>query len=264
MAEYKVGLNLVKKHTKEYSAKEIKDWFFNGTRKSKELIVTDEVVGIINATISDPEFDGYKFKDVLIEYQDTLLNKQNVNLEVYVNAIKFCSYMETSGGNVTESYIKTFRSREVVQKALRALEADPEKGYETQEYKNLYAAASRYRKTDMVKNILVQSEMPLYLMYQGYRYKIVEKLYEEAMTAKASRDRINACNVFLTHVRPPEGFQVEVNIKSKGNDEVSQIEEMLKNMAKKQQELIGLGVSSEEVANAKDSFIEAELIDGEV
>ena len=66
MAEYKVGLNLVKRPTKEYSAKEIKDWFFNGTRKSKELIVTDEVVDIINATISDPEFDGYKFKDVLI------------------------------------------------------------------------------------------------------------------------------------------------------------------------------------------------------
>ena len=51
MAEYKVGLNLVKRPTKEYSAKEIKDWFFNGTRKSKELIVTDEVVDIINATI---------------------------------------------------------------------------------------------------------------------------------------------------------------------------------------------------------------------
>ena len=260
MANYDVGLSI--RHntpTKRYSAEEIKEWFFNGTRKSKEMVVTDEVVEMINSTMSDPEFDGYKFKDVLIEYQETLFNKTKVNLEIYVNAIKFCSYLETNGGNATDAYIKTFRSRDLVKKALKAIEEDPDKGYEAQEYKNLYAAACRYKKSDMVKNILIQSEMPLYLMYQGYRYKIVEKLYEEAMSAKASRDRINACNVFLTHVRPPEGIQVEVNIKNKGNDEVSQMEEMLKNMAKKQQELIGLGASSEMVANAKDNFIDIEM-----
>jgi hypothetical protein len=54
---------------------------------------------------------------------------------------------------------------------------------------------------------------------------------------------------------------LEVNVKTKGNDEVSQMEEMLKNMAKKQQELIGLGISSEMVANAKDNFIEAHILE---
>lgn len=44
------------------------------------------------------------------------------------------------------------------------------------------------------------------------------------------------------------------------NDAVTQMEEMIKNMTMKQQELIGLGVQAEHVANAKDNFIEAEVL----
>ena len=52
-----------------------------------------------------------------------------------------------------------------------------------------------------------------------------------------------------------------MNVNNKGmNDAVTQMEEMIKNMTMKQQELIGLGVQAEHVANAKDNFIEAEVL----
>ena len=50
----KVGLRLHKPITKHYDANEIREWFYNGTRKSKEMKVSDEAVRIINEMISDP------------------------------------------------------------------------------------------------------------------------------------------------------------------------------------------------------------------
>ena len=257
----KVGLRLHKPTTKHYDADEIREWFYNGTRKSKEMKVSDEAVRIINEMISDPEFDGHRLKETMQQYQDTLLNKQTVNLEHYANAIRFCSYLETNGGNATQAYIKTFKHRDFVKKALKAIEDDPDKGYESQDYMNIHAAACRYRKSPMVKEIIIQSEVPLYLLFQGYRAKLADKLVEIAMTAKAPRDRIQAINVFYTHIKAPENIQVDVNVNNKGmNDAVTQMEEMIKNMTMKQQELIGLGVQAEHVANAKDNFIEAEVL----
>ena len=127
---------------------------------------------------------------------------------------------------------------------------------------NIHAAACRYRKSPMVKEIIIQSEVPLYLLFQGYRAKLADKLVEIAMTAKAPRDQIQAINVFYTHIKAPENIQVDVNVNNKGmNDAVTQMEEMIKNMTMKQQELIGLGVQAEQVANAKDNFIEAEVLE---
>ena len=137
----KVGLRLHKPITKYYDANEIREWFYNGTRKSKEMKVSDEAVRIINEMISDPEFDGHRLKETMQQYQDALLNKQTVNLEHYANAIRFCSYLETNGGNATQAYIKTFKHRDFVKKALKAIEDDPDKGYESQDYMNIHAAA---------------------------------------------------------------------------------------------------------------------------
>ena len=100
------------------------------------------------------------------------------------------------------------------------------------------------------------------MLFQGYRAKLADKQVEIAMTAKAPRDQLQAITVFYTHIKAPENIQVDVNVNNKGmNDAVTQMEEMIKNMTMKQQELIGLGVQAEQVANAKDNFIEAEVLD---
>lgn len=265
MPKKEIGLGIVNNSPNEkYTAEDIREWFYNGTRKAKEMKIKDEVVDLINETLADPEFDGYKLKETMIEYQDILLDKSQVNLEHYVNAIKFCGFLETCGGNATQAYIKTFRHRDFVKKALKAIEDDPEKGYESQDYMNIYAAACRYRKSPMVKEILIQSAIPLSYMFQGYSYKLADKLYEEAMTAKASRDRIQAMNVFFTHFKLPEAQQIDLNIKnSKGNDFVTQMEEMMKNMSLAQQKLIDSGEKAEVVANIKDSYIDAEVVEND-
>ena len=56
----------------------------------------------------------------------------------------------------------------------------------------------------MVKEILTQCDMPLHLIFGGSRFKAVAVLAHEMENADYAKDRINAADKLLTHVKPPE------------------------------------------------------------
>ncbi|RUT50981.1 hypothetical protein [Campylobacter fetus] len=248
------GLNVIKSDSvKEVEEKDIYEWFSKVTKGKKKLVVTNEALDLINMSVTNPEFDGFKFIDTIITYQSALQNDR-VSLEDYINAIRFCSFLETTNGNATEAYIKAFMYREFVKD--RYLE-----DRNSEAYKQLTSAATRYRKNPLVINILTQAEVPLYLMFQGYRYKAVGVLVKEMNEARLSKDRITAADKLLTHLKPPENIKVELDIGIKQDNIVDQYEDMLSNMVKKQKELLTNGVSIEEVANIKHNYIETEVIE---
>lgn len=248
-----IGLKCIDKgKPKEVTIEEVKDWFRQAT-KTKELTVTDEMVRVINETMQDPEFDGFRFQDTLITYQDALFNRK-INLMDYINAVKFCSFLESNGGNATLAYIRTFNTRDFVKKGVEA-------GTDSEEYKAITSAATRYRKNPTVVDILMQANVPLYFMFSSYKYKAIESLHNDMLTAKSPRDRINAADKLLLHLKEPEGLKIEMNIKTSKDTVVDQYEEMLRNMASKQKELIANGMDTAMVANVKDSFIEGEIVE---
>ena len=236
------------------TASKVYGWFNNNRRKKHKCVITDEAVELIKKSASEEAFDGYRFIDTILEFRSILDEDSDIQLEDYINAVRFCSYLEVYKGNAIEAYIEAFRYKEFVDKKRNAPR-------DSREYLSLVNAASRYRKHPLVKKILAQSEIPLYIMFQGYRYAAVEKLVEEMNNAKLSRDRINAADKLLLHLKAPEGIEVNVNVKKDSETIIDTYQEAIMNMIQKQKALIQNGGNMHEIVNASIKGKEKEVID---
>jgi len=246
------GLGIVKKGKTDITVNELRHRF-----PSKKNTITDEVVDLINQANNDPEFNGDEFIENMMTYQNVMY-KNSGSLPEYINALKFCAYLEADVNNYTEAY-KRARANDEFVLARANLPKD------SVGYRELTNAASRYRKTPMVRDILTQAEMPLYLMFQGARYSAVSILVDEMETAALSRDRINAAKTILEHVKPPENMKVELDIGVKQDNIIDRYEAMISDLVAHQKEQIALGKDLHEVTNmsiinsAKDEIIDVEV-----
>lgn len=246
----KPGLNIVKSEIPEkVTAANIYEWFHRLTKiNKKKFIVTDEALDLVNESISNPEFDGFKFIDTMITYQSALANDR-VNFLEYINAIRFCAFLEANEGNITDAYIKAFIHRDFVKTRYT-------QDTNSEAYRQLASAAARYRKSPVVINILTQAEVPLYLMFQGYRYKAVQRLVYEMEKAPLAKDRVMAADKLLFHLKPPENLKIELDVGVKQDNIVNQYESMLENMVKEQKKLLANGMDLKSVANSKETFVD--------
>lgn len=250
MKDTKVGLGLIK------SKDEVTIASLSQLFPRKKNTITGKTVELINNTMNDPEFNGYSLMETLTTYENVML-KNKGDMVGYINAIRFCAYLEGTEDSTVEAYKKTFSNRPFVQERMNAATDSPE-------YKQLTSTASRYRKSPMVVDILTQADVPLYLMFQGFRYKMANVLAEEAMNAPFSKDRINAADKFLTHVKPPENIQVEMDIGVKEGNVIEDYEKVIAQMVDKQRELIAGGADIKAITNASIKVNSEEIIDAEV
>lgn len=212
-------------------------------KTNRKVAITDEAISLISEAMNEPEFDGFKFVETLATYQ-TALDGTRGSLVDFINAVKFTSFLESYEGNLVQAYIKTFIHREFVQERMNAPTS-------SKEYKELSYSASRYRKSPLVVNILTQAEIPLYLLFQGYRYKAVNRLVYEMENAPLARDRINASDKLLTHIKPPENLQLEVNVKTNETNIVDKYEEAMRRKIEMQKQALAMGGSIEDIINVK-------------
>lgn len=244
------GLGIVNQPKTEFTVEDIQQRL-----PAKKNTITQEVVDLINDASSDPMFNGDEFVRSMVDYQSAMI-QNSASVKEYVNALKFCAYLEAEGDNLTEAYKKARANDEFV---MTRLEAQPG----TQDYAALNAAASRYRKNPLVKQILTQSDMPLYLMFQASRYKAVATLAEEMANAPYSKDRINAADKLLTHVKPPENIQIELDVGVKENNAIQDLNAQLAEIAAKQKVHLQSGTADLGNFGAMKPKDE-DVIDGEV
>lgn len=250
-----VGLRVCSREIPENLTKEdVYNWFQN-VRDKHKFVPNDEAMWLIKESLDNPEFDGFRFVDTLVTYQNVLDGSVGYTLTDYINAIRYCSYLESNGGNSAQAYAKTFGHREFVQRCTA-------EGRSLQDKSNLTSASTRYRKSPLVVKILTQSEVPLYLMFQGYRYKAINVLVDRMENAKYDKDRINAADRLLTHLKPPENVKIELDVGVKKDEIVSKYESLLENMVKRQKELLASGEQLDKVANSKNEYIDTEVVDG--
>lgn len=250
------GLGIVKKTKTTVTKEELVKRF-----PSKKTTLTDEVVDLINDANNDPEFNGDEFLENMMTYQN-VMHKNSGSLSEYINALKFCAYLEADVNNYTEAYKRARANDEFVIE--RANLSKDSVGY-----RELTNAASRYRKTPMVRDILTQAEMPLYLMFQGARYSAVSKLVEEMEDAQFSKDRISAAKAILEHVKPPENMKVELDIGVKQDNIIDRYENMINDLVAHQKEQIAQGkdlhdITNMSIINSKedDDIIDVDTEDG--
>lgn len=245
------GLGIVSRTKSVVTEQFLKDKF-----PSKAKTIDETTVEMINRANNDPEFNGDEFVNQMITYRD-VMTKNSASMQEYINALKFCAYLEATEDNYTQAYIKA-RSHEdfVIQRMNMPTDSSG--------YKELTNAASRYRKNPMVKDILIMADMPLYLMFQGARYQAVSVLATEMHTAMYSKDRIAAADKLLTHVKPPENIKVELDVGVKQENMIDKYEAMINQLVIAQKDQIAAGGDLKAIANVAivhtvDDYEEAEI-----
>ena len=219
---------------------------------SRKNTITDEIVEIINKSQDDPEFQGESLLQTAITYENVMMNNK-AGIKEYIDAIRFCAYLISLEDNYTEAYKKTFSYRDFVK---NRLDATPD----SSKYRELTNAASRYRRSKLVVDLLTFSQVPLDILFSGYRYKAIGVLANEMETAAYSRDRIAAAKELLLAVKGPENKKIELEIGVKESSAVANLSQQLTELANNslmqlesgQVDLVKLGsmVAKEEIEDA--------------
>ena len=220
----------------------------------KKNIVTQEAVDIINASRTEPEFQGESLLQTAATYEGVLKGTR-ASIPEYLNAIRFCAYMTTNSSNYTEAYKKVFADRDFVKERLHLDTTDSK-------YTELTSAASRYRRTKLVVDVLTHSQVPLHMLFTGQRFKAVAVLADVMQNGRYERDRINAAKELLVATKGPENIKLELDVGVVESSAVQQLNDELSKMAARQKELLESGAYKLEEFGAmkvKDS----EAIEGE-
>lgn len=190
----------IKKAEDEVTVDMLKMYFPN-----KSHTITQELADMINEAQNAPDVAIEGFMDNLVEFRG-VMDKCQASMKEYIKAVKFCAFLEYTDYNVTEAYKLSRVGDKFVQDRWDAPTDSPK-------YRELTSAASRYyNKTNLVKQILLQADMPWHILFQGAKYKAMARLMEEVDKAQYSRDRIAAAKEILAAVKAPENSKVQLEI----------------------------------------------------
>jgi hypothetical protein len=221
----------------------------------KKNFITQEAVDIINASLDDPEFQGESLLQTASIYE-AVLKGARASVPEYLNAIRFCSYMVTNNSNYTEAYKKVFADRDFVKARVGLDTSDPK-------YAELTSAASRYRRTKLVTDILTASQVPLDLIFTGHRYKAIGVLAEVMENGKYDRDKINAAKELLAATKGADNVKIELDVGVSESSAVTQLNDQLAEIAGRSLKHLEAGSTSlKELGAMKvkdDDIIEGEL-----
>ena len=214
--------------------------------------ITDELVDLINQIQTEPEFQGETMVQTMITYQNALKGAR-VSMRAYVNAIRFCAYLVSMDDNYTEAYKRTFYDTDFVKVRANVSTSDPR-------YAELTSAASRYRRSKLVVDILTLSQVPLDMLFAGYRYKAMAVLAETMVTAKLDRDRIQAARSVLEMTKS-DTIKVDLDVGVKESSAVASLKTQLAEMAAQQVALLNSGTASLKELGGLKPIEDAEIIE---
>ena len=240
---------------KEYigNGKEVTLFDLQCAMPAKKNLVTQEIVDIINKVQEEPEFQGESLVQTMVTYQ-SVLQKAKVGIKEYISAIRFCAYLISMDDNYTEAYKRTFYDRKFVKDRVTLDTSDPR-------YGELTSAASRYRRSKLVVDILTLSQVPMELMFAGLRYKAVGVLANVMMTAKYDRDKVAAATQLLLATKS-DNIKVDLDIKVSENSAVTDLRTQLAQMAATQTAYLQSGTTTLQELGAmkpKGEYEEAEV-----
>lgn len=201
---------------------------------SKKGVITQEAVDIINRSLNEPEFQGESLAQTAMLYEKVLKGSR-VSVVEYLNAIRFCAYMTTNEENYTEAYKKVFWDRPFVKERKDLPTDDPK-------YCELTSAASRYRRSKLVVDILTVSQVPLDMLFAGQRYKALGVLVDVMENGRLDRDRVNAAKEILAATAGADHVKIELDVGIKEDSAVKQLNDQLNEIAANQRNMMSRGV----------------------
>lgn len=204
--------------------------------KNLQTAATQSLTDKINGAATDPEI-ARNIRENFISFT-TVLAEGRFKTEDYLNAVMYVSH-KLLGMTNQEAYRRTFLKRytDLVAKGMSE--------------KDISAYVSAYNKNKLVNLVLEQTLVPTWVLNQHNYQKAINKQVDLMENANSEKVQTDAANSLLTHLKRPETKQVEVDLNIKEPEGMSELNRMLSMMAQRQQELIGQGVSTREIAHQK-------------
>jgi len=199
---------------------------------------TQQLADLVNNIVADPLI-AEQVQQNFISYAH-VLKEGKYKSEDYVHAVAYVSFKHMGYSN-QDAYFKTFPSRH------QALVA---KGTSSKDISSYVAA---YHKGKLVNAILEQSLIPVWLLNQENYQKAINTQVDLMQNAQSEMVRTTAANSILTHLAKPKEVAGKISIDINESSGMNEMREALASMAKRQQELIELGVNTREIAGQRIS-----------
>lgn len=172
---------------------------------------------------------GQFFKETSLGFLDILKdNKTNTHQE-YINAAKFVTFT-TSGDTKVLAYCKTFPDR-----VKRMEEEGTPSSY-------LATYAKSFSNSQLVTKLTAKMMIPYHVLYQDVFNQAVKTQAEIMIDNKiSSRDRTYAANSLMTHLKPPETKETQLDITTTQSSAIGDLASALNSLAQAQHENIKNG-----------------------
>lgn len=188
--------------------------------------VNQELIDRVNQTLSDPElYETYR--DNLLSYSKVMAEGK-FRVTNYVDAVKYISY-KLMGKTNLESYSLTFPDK-MVRFHAQGVEA-----------KDIASYITAYNKSKLVNLIYEQTMVPFWVLNQDAYQKALNVQVELMITANSEKVRTDAANSVLTHLKPPETAKIELDITTKDDSSIRQLQEAVQGLARAQRAALQSG-----------------------
>lgn len=203
---------------------------------------TQSLTDQINNIVSDP-IVAEQVRNNFISYT-SVLKDGKFKTEDYLHAVTYVSY-KLMGDTNQDAYFKTFPQRHAALVARGVTSKD------------ISAYVSAYNKGKLVNLILEQTLVPTWVLNADIYQRAINTQADLMINAQSEMVRTQAANSILTHLAKPKEAGPLINLDMRENSGMSELKDLLTNLARKQRDMIQEGtVSTKDIA-------EQRIIEGE-
>lgn len=206
--------------------------------KRFRTIITDDIVDFINTAETD-HMVIEDFRDNFLTYSK-ILTESKFTLYQYTNAIRFVTFIML-GHKDRDAYAFTFPEK--IEKMRVEYASRPEM-YD----KMLAGYTHKYKSSKLVTQILQQTIVPSYVYNAPYFQEALVEAVKIMKSSKSDIARVNACNTVLNYTKPPEDQVVQLNIGVKDSESVSDLKQLMEELATTQLEMMDKGIPLKTIA----------------
>ena len=211
--------------------------------------VSASVMSKVNEVLGDPEA-WETYRENLLGYAHVLQHGR-FKMTNYVDAVKFVSY-KLMGKTSKQSFLLVF----------------PEKisGWDAAgvESKDQASYITAYNSCKLVNLVYEQTLIPVHVMNRDNYQRAINCQISLMLTAKSEMARVQAANSVLTHLKPPEQTQIDINISSDSDSAINALTASTQRMIDMQKKMLSDGVlTAQDLAHQSLNVVEQEIEDGE-
>lgn len=198
---------------------------------------TQSLADKLNQISSDPEM-AEQIGQNFISYTN-VLQQGRFKTEDYLHAVAYVSY-KLMGYSNQDAYARVFPHRIATLRAKGSSDKD------------ISAYVSAYNKGKLVNLIYEQTLVPTWVL-NAHVYQQAINTQARLMNDPSVSHKVQAeaANSILTHLKKPETKTLDVNIGVEETSGMTELKDMLTQMAGRQQELIAQGATTQEIAHQK-------------